>query len=168
MVFFVQITLNCRISGSGHYRSVLRGFPGTKKEQTEPETGLFYPWGSSTPYRFPGICCQTISSVSSPHQAIKVSTPSTDPASLIVKTSKEYDNGKKISQFFRVLDVPNHLYFIKCRSDEKNQNGSPSEFSDHPHRCVNGFCTSHVFLTSAISLSIQSWTRSFISWLLIP
>ena len=29
-------------------RGVLRGFPGTKKEQTEPKTGLFYLWKSST------------------------------------------------------------------------------------------------------------------------
>jgi hypothetical protein len=32
------------------------------------------------------------------------------------------------------LDVPNHLYFIKCRSDEKNQNGILNEFSDPHHR----------------------------------
>jgi hypothetical protein len=48
MELFCQITLNYKGSGSGSNRSVLRGFPGTKKEQTEPETGLFYPWKSTT------------------------------------------------------------------------------------------------------------------------
>ena len=100
MVFFVQITLNCRVSGSGHYRSVLRGFPGTKKEQTEPETGLFYPWGSSTPDRFPGICCQTISSVSSPHQGMKVSAQSTDPCFLEIEN---FEGARQREKNFTIL-----------------------------------------------------------------
>jgi len=41
----------------------------------------------------------------------------------------------------------------------------PPAYFRHPHhRCVNGSFTSHVLLVSAISWSIQSWTRSFISW----
>jgi hypothetical protein len=61
MELFCQITLNYKGSGSGSNRSVLQGFPGTKKEQSEPETGLFYHWESSTPDRILGIGCQTIS-----------------------------------------------------------------------------------------------------------
>jgi len=59
---------------------------------------------------------------------MKVSAQSTDPASLKVKTMPGTRQREKILQVFRVLDVPNDLYFIKCRSDKKTKTGSHVSF----------------------------------------
>ncbi len=161
---FCHITLNYQGSGFGSNRGVLRGFPGSKKEQTEPEPGLFYPWESSIPDRIPGIWCQTVSSDSYLHQGMKVSAQSTDTCSLEIENLEGARQREKNFTIFPWSGYIKKLFFSRVEAKKKTKTGSPIVFQTRYHRCVKGSCTSHVFFVSAISLSIQSWTRSFISW----
>ena len=135
-----------------------------KKEQTEPEPGIFYPWESSIPDRIPGMWCQTVSSDSYLHQGMKVSAQSTDTCSLEIQNLEGARQREKKFHNFSMERIYQKAFFSRVEAKKKTKTGSPIVFQTRYHRGVNGSCTSHVLFVSAISRSIQSWTRSFISW----
>jgi hypothetical protein len=50
--------------------------------------------------------------------------PINRPCFLEIENFEGVRQREKISQFFRVADIPNDLYFIKSRSGEKTKTGS--------------------------------------------
>jgi hypothetical protein len=126
--FFCQITLNYQGSGFGSNRGVLRGFPGSKKEQTEPEPGLFYPWDSSIPDRIPGIWCQTVSSDSFLHQGMKVSAQSTDTCSFEIENFAGARQREKKFHNFSMERMYQKAFFSRVGAVKKTKTGSPMIF----------------------------------------
>jgi hypothetical protein len=122
---FSKYPSNIRFSGQISIGVFCRIFQNRKKEQTEPETGFFYPWESSTPDRTPGIWYQTVSSVSFPYQGMTVSAQSIETCSLEIENFAGALQREIILQVFRGADVPNDLNCIKCRSGEKTQTWDP-------------------------------------------
>jgi hypothetical protein len=86
-----QISDFLNISQSGCFA----GFPETEKRAIGARNGLILPLEDYYPDRIPGICCQTISSVSYTHKGMMVSTQSTDTCSLEIENFAGSDNAKK-------------------------------------------------------------------------
>jgi len=144
----------------------LRGFPYREKSNLSP-LRAYFTTGRVLPMIGSSVYGQTKSSDLYILQVMKGSVQSPNTCFLDIENFAGARYRGKNSQFFRLADVSND-HFIRNRSDEKTKTGSPMVFQTPRHCCVNVFCTLQVLFVSAISWSIQSWTRSFISWSVIP
>jgi hypothetical protein len=102
-------------------------FQDRRKEQTEPETGIFYHHKSID---LMGSLEYGVRQYRRIHTWIRDEgfRPVNQHKLIEIKNFSGFDTGKKISQFFRVADVSKGFFLSRVEAVKKTKTGSPLSF----------------------------------------